>query len=238
MAPVSRMRMLEEGVADAAKGPIARPPPPRVRHRAARARVIEDHPSGLLLERRAGQQGADEVSGAELSALVDEEAAVGVAVPGDAEVDILAAHPLHDRAAVLLQQRVRPAVGELAARLEVASRSGRSRGARGSGRPSAPPCRCPRRPRSASASPPSGRSRTRACSWNSSQTSTCSTSPPPGGSGKARGDQPLHVADAGVPGEGEGALAEQLDPGVGLRVVGGGDHRAAVELARADQEVE
>ena len=47
-----------------------------------------------------------------------------------------------------------------------------------------------------------------------------------------------HVADPGVAGERQRALAHQLDAGVGLRVVGGGDHRAAVELARADQVVE
>ena len=46
------------------------------------------------------------------------------------------------------------------------------------------------------------------------------------------------VADPGVAGERERALADQLDSGVGLRVVGGGDHRAAVELARPDQVVE
>ena len=51
-------------------------------------------------------------------------------------------------------------------------------------------------------------------------------------------DLRLDVADPGVAGEGEGALADQLHPGVGLRVVRGGDHRAAVELARADQVVE
>jgi hypothetical protein len=46
------------------------------------------------------------------------------------------------------------------------------------------------------------------------------------------------VADPGVAGERQRPLADQLHPGVGLRVVGGGDHRAAVELARADQVVE
>ena len=46
------------------------------------------------------------------------------------------------------------------------------------------------------------------------------------------------VADPGVAGERQRPLADQLDPGVGLRVVRGGDHRAAVELARADQVVE
>ena len=48
----------------------------------------------------------------------------------------------------------------------------------------------------------------------------------------------LDVADPGVAGERQRPLADQLDPGVGLGVVRGGDHRAAVELARADQVVE
>ena len=51
-------------------------------------------------------------------------------------------------------------------------------------------------------------------------------------------DLGLDVADAGVAGERQRPLADQLDPGVGLGVVRGGDHRAAVELARADQVVE
>ena len=46
------------------------------------------------------------------------------------------------------------------------------------------------------------------------------------------------VADPGVAGERQRPLADQLDAGVGLRIVGGGDHRAAVELAGADQVVE
>ena len=51
-------------------------------------------------------------------------------------------------------------------------------------------------------------------------------------------DGVAHVADPRVAGEGQRALADELDAGVGLRVVRGGDHGAAVELARADQLVE
>ena len=51
-------------------------------------------------------------------------------------------------------------------------------------------------------------------------------------------DLGLDFADPGVAGERQRPLADQLHPGVGLRVVRGGDHRAAVELARADQVVE
>ena len=51
-------------------------------------------------------------------------------------------------------------------------------------------------------------------------------------------DRGANVVDPGVAGEGQGALADELDPGVRLRVVRGGDHGAAVELARADQLIE
>ena len=51
-------------------------------------------------------------------------------------------------------------------------------------------------------------------------------------------DLRLDVADAGVAGERQRPLADELHAGVGLGVVRGGDHRAAVELARADQVVE
>ena len=54
--------------------------------------------------------------------VVDEEAAVGVAVPGDAEIGALAAHPLDDEAAVLLEQRVGLVVGEVPVGLEVVRR--------------------------------------------------------------------------------------------------------------------
>ena len=48
--------------------------------------------------------------------------------------------------------------------------------------------------------------------------------------GQARLDLRTDLLDAGVARQGEGALADQLDAGVLLRVVRGGDHRAAVEL--------
>jgi hypothetical protein len=51
-------------------------------------------------------------------------------------------------------------------------------------------------------------------------------------------DQRPDVADARVARERQRALAHQLRPGVRLRVVRGGAHQPAVELARADEEVE
>ena len=73
---------------------------------------------------------------------------------------------------------------------------------------------------------------------NSSQMSTSSSEPPPGAWPSPASISRLDVADPGVAGERQRPLADQLDAGVGLRVVRGGDHRAAVELARADQVVE
>ncbi len=68
--------------------------------------------------------------------------------------------------------------------------------------------------------------------------STSEVDPPPGASGKARLDLAADVLDAGVAGQGERSFAHQLHPRVGLGVVGRGDHRTAVELARADEEIE
>ena len=99
----------------------ARPPSAldRVRHRAAGAHVVEDRRARLLREDRLGQQRGEEVARHELAAVVDEEAAVGVAVPGDAELGLAVEHRVDDQLAVLLQQRVRLVAGELAVGLEV-----------------------------------------------------------------------------------------------------------------------
>ena len=68
--------------------------------------------------------------------------------------------------------------------------------------------------------------------------SISSTEPPPGRVWQARLDLRPDVLDPGVTRERQGTLAlNSFTPGVCLRVVRGGDHRAAVELARPDQEV-
>ena len=74
---------------------------------------------GDLLEHRRGQQRGEEVAVHELAGAVDEEAAVGVAVPGDPEVGAGLAHLGDDELAVLGQQRVGLVVGELAVGLPV-----------------------------------------------------------------------------------------------------------------------
>ena len=117
--PLLAHPLLEEGVADPGEGGAAALGGDQVGDGAAGARVVEDRRAGVLRQRRAGEQGADEVAVAELAAVVDEEAAVGVAVPGDPEVGAAGAHPLDDQPPVLLEQRVGLVVGELAVGLEV-----------------------------------------------------------------------------------------------------------------------
>ncbi len=92
----------------------------RAGHRPARAHVVDDLRPGLLGEHRPGEQGRDEVARHELPRVVDEEAAVGVAVVGDPEVGALRPRLLDDERAVLGEQRVRLVVRERPVRLEVA----------------------------------------------------------------------------------------------------------------------
>ena len=111
--------LLEEGVPDAVEQRHAAVGGDHVRHGAAGAQVVEDLRARVLEQQRLGEQRGDEVAGHELAVLVDEEAAVGVAVPGDAEVGLLGHHALADLAAVLLEQRVGRVVGERPVDLEV-----------------------------------------------------------------------------------------------------------------------
>ena len=87
---------LDEGVADARLDGPAAAALDRVGHRARGAQVVEDRGARVLLERGLGEQRGHEVAGDELALVVDEEAAVGVAVPGDAEVGALLAHLADD----------------------------------------------------------------------------------------------------------------------------------------------
>ena len=61
----------------------------RLRHRPARPHVVDDLRARLLLEHRLREQRRREVARDELAAVVDEEAAVGVAVERDAEIGAL-----------------------------------------------------------------------------------------------------------------------------------------------------
>jgi hypothetical protein len=96
------------GAAAAALNPVS--------HGARRAHVVQD--PRLLAQDRLGQHGGEEVAGDELTGVVDEEASIGVAVPGDAEVGAGLAHLLDDELAVFRLQRVRLVVWELSVRLQ------------------------------------------------------------------------------------------------------------------------
>ena len=81
--------VLDVGVADAVHQRHAACALDRLRHGTARAHVVDDLAAALLPEDRLGEQRRDEVAGDEVARVVDEEAAVGVAVVGDAEVGVL-----------------------------------------------------------------------------------------------------------------------------------------------------
>ena len=78
-------------------------------------------PPGFFSSITSAKQRGDEVARDELAGVVDEEAAVGVAVVRDAEVGALLARLRDDELPVLLEQRVRLVVRERAVRLEVAA---------------------------------------------------------------------------------------------------------------------
>src|SRR4029079_12434569 len=77
---------LDEGVADPVDERSAPEPLDGVAHGPARAYVVDDLRAGLLLEQRLREEGGDEVARDELVRVVDEEAAVGVAVEGNSQV--------------------------------------------------------------------------------------------------------------------------------------------------------
>ena len=84
---------LEERVADAVHQCASAGALDDVGDGAAGANVVEDRRLRLLGEHRLGQQRGQEVAVDERARVVDEEAAVGVAVPGDPEVGALARRP-------------------------------------------------------------------------------------------------------------------------------------------------
>ncbi len=85
----------------------------------ARADVVDHLRARVFLEHRLGQQRGDEVARDELARVVDEEAAVRVAVEGRTELGAVLAHLRDHELAVLGEQRVRLVVRERPVRLEV-----------------------------------------------------------------------------------------------------------------------
>ena len=170
--------------------------------------------------------------------VVDEEAAVGVAVPGDPEVGALLAHLVDDEAAVLLQQRVRLVVGEVAVgrpvgRHEVEAELLEQRP--------------DHRPGHAVAAVDDDLQRLDRGGVDELQRRLAGTPrrrrPPRTSRRRARLaeaglDQVADVPDPAVARQRDRAALDELGARVGLRVVRGGAHQPAVELARADEEIE
>ncbi len=209
----------------------------RVGNRPARPHVVEDVGARGLLQHELGQQRREEVAVDELALVVDEEAAVGVPVPGDADVGALGPDAVDDEGAVLGQQRVRLVVGEVA----VGDPVGRDQVER---QP------VEQRPdhlsRHAVAAIDDDLHRLDRFGVDEGERPLLELGrdvdllrrTTTRGVAEAGEDEVADRGDAGVAGKRQGSLPDQLHPGVGLRVVGGGDHRAAVELPRADHEVE
>ena len=80
---------------------------------------MDDRAAGVLGQFAGGDQGGDRGRGDRVAVLVDDEAAVGVAVEGEAEVGAGLAHPRLEVDDVLGIQRVGLVVGERAVQLEV-----------------------------------------------------------------------------------------------------------------------
>ena len=83
--------LLDERVPDAVdRAAIAAGALDRLGHRPGGAHVVDHLAARLAREHRLGEERGREVAGDELAAVVDEEAAVGVAVVGDPEGGALA----------------------------------------------------------------------------------------------------------------------------------------------------
>ena len=147
------------------------------------------------------------------------------------------AHPVFDQLAVLRQQWVRLVVGELSVGLEVHLVQLQ---------PQAAQAGADHRPRHAVAAVDDDLQRLDRVGVNERERVRSVFVPDvdllegaaAGGGAKSGFDLAPHIADAGFTRQGQRPLADELDAGVGLRVVGGGHHGAAVQLARADQVVE
>ena len=229
---------LEERVADAVDQraaaeplrPCPAPPARRARRRGCRR-------PGVFSSTRRGEQRGQEVAGDELAGAVDEEAAVGVAVPGDPEVGAGLDHLADDELAVLGQQRVRLVVGELAVRhpvgLDEVERE------RLEDRPD-------HRAGHAVAAVEHDLQRLDRARVDDLQRLALEVrvdvdllvGAAARGFAEAVLDVGADLLQAAVAGQRDAAALDHLRARVGLRVVAGGAHQAAVEVARADEPVE
>ena len=109
---------LDERMADAVHQRLAAVRRNDVLDRVARAQIVDDRRARLFQQERLCEKRRDEVAGNEFARAVDEEAAVGVAVPRDADVRLLPDHFRDDVAAVFFDQRIGFVVREVAVDLK------------------------------------------------------------------------------------------------------------------------
>ena len=205
--------------------------------RAARPDVVEDVGARLLLEHELGEERGQEVPVDELAGAVDEEATIGVPVPGDPEVGLLGQHAIDDELPVLRQQRIRLVIGKLAVgrpvgRHEVEVELLEQRRDHLSRHPVAAVDDHLHRLDRAHVDEREGSIVELLGDVDVLAAAAA------GRIAEAREDEVADAGDARLTGERQSALADELDAGVGLRVVRGGDHRPAVEIPRADHEIE
>src|SRR3954453_12553148 len=205
----------------------------------ARPDVVDQLRPCLLLEHALGEERRREVAGHELAGVVDEEAAVGVAVERNAEVGLLVERLRHDELAVLGQQRVRLVVREGAVWLEEAAHRlelgqllehGRQHRAGHAVRgvdhdlERLDRLRVDEREDALDVLLPDVVRLDRA---------------PRTGPGSGPGHGPVaDLEQPGLPADGQRARADDLQSRVLLRVVRGGDREAAVEPELADREID
>ena len=231
--------LLDEGVAHAVHQGHAARGAHAVGHRPRGAHVVDDPRPRLAAGEGLAEDRGHEVARHVLPGVVDEEAAVGVPVPGDAQVGPLRPHALDDVAAVLLEQGVGGVVREAPVELEVHPH--RLDGQVGEDR------RGPHRPhavRGVEDDLEAGHDR-RVHEGEAVAGVVLAhhlrAQGARGGRGvrvAAAGDPLADLPDPGVAGEGERPAAHHLDPVPLLRVVGGGDDRAPVEVVAPDVVVE
>ena len=209
-----------------------------VSHGPARADVVDDLLARRPREHGLGEKRSGEVTRDELARVVDEEAAVGVAVVCDSEVGVLLHDLRHDELAILREERVRLVVREGSVGFEVAAHDVELRQAFENAGSMAPAM-----PFAASTTTRSGRMAS--TSTNDStfetkvgQTSSLRTAPRRSTSPKPASARALISTSPESPPTGARAAAHDLHPGVLLRVMRRGDADSTVEAELRDRVVE
>src|SRR5581483_2376461 len=110
---------LDERVPDAGTQRLAAVLAHDLRYRRRRDQVVDDRAARVLGQLPRGHQRGDRARGHRIAELVDDEAPVGVAVEGQADVRAVLLYRLLQVDEVLRLQRVRLVVGEGAVELEV-----------------------------------------------------------------------------------------------------------------------